>query len=346
LLKHESHYWKVGFVALVVAGSVHLFFIPLFFFMELPVLAAANVVSVAVYLFAIFGLGERTLMTQDDRAIGWLVYTELIFHAILATYYLGLESGFYYYVYILAILPFFTKRYALITQIIRLAGIIAVSLFLNIYFRDHQPLLGRMREYALMFGNINLTLFLLILGGLVILYSRHEQEHYTTLLNRSLADPLTGLYNRLFIVEYSEKFFANKTIHTVSPALIVIDIDHFKSINDTYGHTFGDLVIQRAGEHIKEYVGTHAHLSRWGGEEFVVLIPDTTRDSLEKLCKKIIEGFRNERISNGIDSVYITLTCGAALRNDAENFSELFIKADNALYEGKQAGRDRYVIAT
>ena len=346
LLKHENHYWKVGFIALVLAATMHLLFIPLFFFLKLYVLACANVGSVLVYLYAIFGLGDKTLITHDDRVIGWLVYAELIGHAVLATYYLGLESGFHYYIYTLAILPFFTQRYALKTQLLRLFGIIAVSLFLNIHFREHQPLHGIARQYIFVLGNINLVLFLLISSGLVLLYSQHEQKHYIQLKNRSILDPLTGLYNRRFMVEYSEKFFTSNTANTVTPALLIIDIDHFKHVNDRYGHTLGDYVIQHTANMIRETVGKNAYTSRWGGEEFLALIPDITPDALETLCRNIVQIFHSHPLTTEKTKIDITITCGAALRNANESFSELFIRADTALYQGKVSGRDRYIIST
>jgi len=228
---------------------------------------------------------------------------------------------------------------------LRLAGIIAVSLFLNIYFREHQPLHGITRQYIFILGNINLVLFLLISSGLILLYSRYEQKHYDHLKNRSLLDPLTGLYNRRFMVEYSEKFFASKTAKPLLPAMLVIDIDHFKSINDRYGHTLGDCVIAHTAKVIKVCVGTHAHTSRWGGEEFVVLIPNTSKKALETLCHTIVTAFDKNPVVCETTNIHVTVTCGAALRNANETFSELFIKADTALYEGKVSGRNQYVIS-
>ena len=323
---------------------MHLAFIFLFLYLKLYLLAGANVVSVLVYLYAIFGLADKTLIAHDDRTIGWLVYGEIILHALLATYYLGLDSGFHYYIYVLAMLPFFTQRYALKTQLLRLMGIVAVSLFLNIHFREYQPLHGIAQHYIVVLGNINLSLFLLISSGLALLYSQHEQKHYKQLKNRSMLDPLTGLYNRLFMIEYSEAFFINKTTDTLSPALIVIDIDHFKSINDRYGHTYGDHVIQHTAKTICNIVDSHAYTSRWGGEEFVTLIPDISPEMLDKLCHTLVNTFYNQPVMIDGADIKITVTCGAALREAQESFSELFIRADSALYKGKVAGRNRYVI--
>jgi len=319
-------------------------FIPLFLFFDIPVLAAINVLSVAVYAYCIYGLGENTLITHDDRTIGWLVYAELLIHSCIATYFLGLESGFQYYVYILAILPFFTINYSPAAHIIRLAGIIIVSLFLNIYFRDHHPLLNIDKEYVFIFGNLNLTLFLLISSIFIYIFTRTSNEYHNNLLQHSIIDPLTGLYNRRYTNEYIERLMQKKSEHDPI-SLLIIDIDDFKSINDNYGHDFGDKVIQEVAKSLKSCVGTHNIVARWGGEEFVILFTSYDAKALEESAQKIVETIPKNKITSGEISVSVTVTCGGVTRQDEETFSQLFIKADEALYRGKHSGKNCYVYA-
>ena len=330
----------MGFIGLVLAGVMHLLFIPLFLLLGVWELSLVNAFSVLVYAYAIFVLGDKTLMTHDDRAIGWLVYGELILHGIVATYYLGLESGFHLYIYTLAMLPFFTQRYSAPVQIARLAGIIVVSLFLNVYFRDYQPLAGVAREYVFVLGNVNLVLFLLITSILIYLYTQSEAVHYDRLFHRSNIDPLTGMYNRRYLAEYCEKVFQNKVTQDCSSALLVIDIDHFKSINDTYGHHFGDFVIQKAADIISQTIGDTGITARWGGEEFVVFLPETDTEKLREAGEKVLDSFRGTVISDGKYALAVSVTCGGAVRQRGESFTELFIQADEALYRGKSSGRN------
>ncbi len=319
---------------------MHLLFIPLFLLLGVWELSLVNIFSVLLYAYAIFVLGDKTLMTHDDRTIGWLVYGELILHGIVATYYLGLESGFHLYIYTLAMLPFFTQRYSAPVQIVRLGGIIVVALFLNVYFRDYQPLAGVAREYVFVLGNVNLVLFLLITSILIYLYTQSETVHYDRLFHRSNIDPLTGVYNRRYLAEYCEKIFQNKVTQNRSAALLVIDIDHFKSINDTYGHHFGDFVIGKAADIISETIGDTGITARWGGEEFVVFLPEADTEKLRQTGERILDRFRGTTISNGKHALAVSVTCGGAVRQRGESFTELFIQADEVLYRGKSAGRD------
>ena len=329
----------------MIAGLTHLTFIPLFFFLDIPVLAVINIFSVAVYAYCIYGLGDSTLMTHDDRMIGWLVYAELLIHSSVATYFLGLESGFHYYIYILAILPFFTSRYSLSIHLTRLAGIIIVALFLNNYFRDHHPALQIDRNYIFILGNLNLTIFLLLSSFFIYIYAQRSDEYHNDLLQHSIIDPLTGLYNRRYMNEYMDRLLQRDSKDTTL-SLLVIDIDDFKQINDTYGHDFGDRVIQEVSQILKACVGTHTVVSRWGGEEFIILFTSYNKEeTLESIAKKIIKKVAAHHMTIQDNEISVTLTCGGVTREAQESFSQLFIKADEALYHGKRSGKNCYVSA-
>jgi diguanylate cyclase (GGDEF)-like protein len=145
--------------------------------------------------------------------------------------------------------------------------------------------------------------------------------------------------------EYIERLFQNSP-EQCPVSLLIIDIDDFKMVNDTYGHDFGDKVIQEIAGIIKACVGTQNIVARWGGEEYLVLftscydatqLQQTAEEILTKVSEQVI-GYQNTAIS-------VTVTCGGVIREDAESFSQLFIKADEALYKGKREGKNRYIYA-
>ena len=111
MLNHTHFYWKIGFLGVAISGVVHLFFLFLFLYMDIPLLAAINLISVIIYWYSIYGLGKEAIETGDDSIIGWLIYLELIGHNLLAAWTLGREAGFQYYLYIPAFLPFFIINY-------------------------------------------------------------------------------------------------------------------------------------------------------------------------------------------------------------------------------------------
>ncbi len=344
LLKHENHYWYIGFVALVTALTVHALFIPLFWMLGVRQLALLNVGSVAIYLYCLFGLADKTLMTHNDRAIGWLVYFELLIHAFAATYYLGTPSGFHYYVYLLVLLPFFTQTQTKREFIVRLAGIVGISFYIRRHFTHPQPFVDIPDEIIMFMGDLNLISFLLIGAIIVYLYTAHEKRYTDDLVQHSLVDPLTSLYNRRYFGEYAEKMFANKTFKERTVALSIVDIDHFKSINDRYGHESGDIVIKEVAQRLKSLSGSRTLVSRWGGEEFALLHWDTDKVSLERTMHEIVSRIAAKPIDIGETAIEVTVTAGSALRKENEIFRDLFVRADEALYTGKRNGRNTAVV--
>ena len=344
-LKHEDYYWNIGFYALLVAGITHLLFIPLFFFLNIPVLALVNILSVAIYFYSIFYLGLDAIRSKNDKFIGWLVYGELLTHGILASYYLGLESGFHYYIYVLAFLPFFTFNYSVFIRTIRLIGIIATSILLNTYLNNYSPPVVINEQYLSFIGNLNLLVFLLIASGLSYLYTLSANAHQNNLLHYSTIDSLTELYNRRYLISIVKREMKQSVRVHKDISLLIIDIDYFKKINDTYGHTIGDSVIINLARTLKSTVRPENIVSRWGGEEFVILLPNCNAEELTIVATRlrleiaqIVTLYNEEEIS-------ITVTIGGATLLKDESFDQFISRADKALYRGKEKGRNCYISA-
>ncbi len=335
LLKHENHYWKVGFWGLVVADVLHLLFIPLFLFLHVPVLAAINVVSVGMYAYAIFGLGDQVLITHDDTAVGWIVYAELLLHGLAATYYLGCESGFQYYIYLLALLPFFVPNQTLPVYLLRFGGIVGASLFIQWYFRSPRAEIDP--AYIRLLGYANLTVFLSVAGLIVYFYTRFESEYRRLLISRSQKDTLTGLWTRQYFSSFKTSWFSNHHTKGKKAGLLIIDIDNFKSVNDRYGHIVGDHVIEQVASSIQTLLRPDDVAVRWGGDEFIVFLPDVDERALGGIGRTVVQ-----RVREKVDET--TVTCGGALLRSEESFSDLFVRADEALYRAKTEGRNRCII--
>jgi diguanylate cyclase (GGDEF)-like protein len=145
--------------------------------------------------------------------------------------------------------------------------------------------------------------------------------------------------------EYIDRLLQKKSDHD-SIALLVVDIDDFKIVNDTYGHDFGDKVIQEVAKILKESIDSHSIVSRWGGEEYLVLFTSYDAERLHKTAKQIVETISKQIIRHEDTAISVTVTCGGICRENSESFSQLFIKADEALYKGKREGKNRYVYAS
>lgn len=162
----------------------------------------------------------------------------------------------------------------------------------------------------------------------------------------SITDALTGLLNRRGMeVEMTHVF---NTTQEVPAALLVLDIDHFKNINDTYGHAVGDVMIRRVAEMLSGMVPSDAVSARFGGEEFVVLLPGASPHQAHLIGEKIRESIEKLRLVRRHDKLAIsafTISIGVAARSVSDTFDHLFERADKALYDAKTGGRNRVVMA-
>ncbi len=334
-LQIENFYWKVGFYGLVLAGVFHALFIPLFLYLGLPVMAAVNVLSVAVYWYAIFGLGMRTLDTGDDGLIGWLVYFELTGHNLLASWYLGSAAGFQYYIYILAVIPFFVFTYPRAVYTARIAFVIALALLIDAHpaFAYAKITISATMLHAL--HHFNLLVFLSVLSLLSYLYAVHARTHQSTLEEGAARDHLTGLFNRRQISRRSAR-----ALETGRAGVLLIDIDHFKRVNDTYGHACGDRTIVHVARLLRREEGEGVVAARWGGEEFLLLFERTDEAGLQRTAERIRRAVESDAVPLKTAVLKITVTVGGAVMREGESFDDLLHRADRALYEGKNAGRN------
>lgn len=166
------------------------------------------------------------------------------------------------------------------------------------------------------------------------------------LINAAQHDPLTGLRLRGGIenefIQVQKICRRNNTQMYVG----IIDVDHFKRVNDAYGHPVGDMVLRHLADTLKSTVRPNEPLFRWGGEEFLLLIQCQTREAATTAAKRIVQSVRSAPapIQQG-DPLALTVTMGLAQVRGDETMASAIKRADRALYAGKEAGRDRYVIA-
>ncbi len=163
----------------------------------------------------------------------------------------------------------------------------------------------------------------------------------------ALTDPLTGLYNRRFFARRLEEEISRAKRNGTSVALLMLDIDHFKMINDTFGHDFGDQVLKGIASTLRSCFRMHDAVVRYGGEEFVVLLGDASEAGARRAGEKIREEVERQAFYAGGAPVSVTVsvgvfgTSGGALLQEAGEYTG---NADVALYEAKESGRNRVVV--
>lgn len=163
----------------------------------------------------------------------------------------------------------------------------------------------------------------------------------------ALADGLTGLVNRRgFDIALKDLVAGREGDEGLS--LLIVDIDHFKRVNDNYGHVFGDKVIRAVAQILKDNVKGKDTAARYGGEEFVILLPDTPLGGARFLAEKIratVERCRIKRSDSKEVVANVTVSLGVACHNGKESPAEFVARVDAALYESKNGGRNRVTIA-
>ena len=177
------------------------------------------------------------------------------------------------------------------------------------------------------------------------LESKHEQ-----LQKQALHDPLTKVYNRQFFDETLNLESQRCCRYAAPLGVLFIDIDHFKRLNDTYGHQFGDEVLVKVAAAMKEVLRNSDTLARYGGEEFVILASEPTEKGIAKLAERLRTRIADEKLMFGEKAVQVTASIGAAItiptRNATDIGKQLLASADEAMYESKQGGRNQFHVRT
>lgn len=167
------------------------------------------------------------------------------------------------------------------------------------------------------------------------------------LRSQALRDPLTGLYNRRFVEEWIAREVSRTDRDSSSLGVLLLDIDHFKPVNDTFGHDVGDQVLASVADAIAGAVREGDVACRYGGEEFLVLLPGITRSALRARAEDMRAAVAAVRAVHGDDVLpSVTVSIGAGLSPDHGHTAEQLIRAaDDALYAAKHGGRDQVRIA-
>jgi len=170
----------------------------------------------------------------------------------------------------------------------------------------------------------------------------------TKLRDSSFKDTMTGLYNRRFLEEFIKKVTNQAHRNNDTYGVMMIDIDHFKEVNDTYGHDMGDKVIAKVGMILQENIRKADLAIRYGGEEFLVLLHNPTREGLQKVARKIHQEFAHFSFVIGNDKeLHKTLSIGTSqFPEDAQSILQCIKYADIALYKAKTTGRNKIVSFT
>mgnify|MGYP002335932427 CR=1 FL=1 len=172
------------------------------------------------------------------------------------------------------------------------------------------------------------------------------QDRSRVLQRETEIDSGTGLANRRHILEVLETAIAHAQREQTPLGLIMADLDWFKLINDTYGHLAGDKVLRTVAERIHGVIREFDQVGRYGGEEFLIILPNKPHAVIKKIAERILAAVKRTPIRCGDElDLYVTISLGGASLRAGDSLSSLIARPDAALYEAKNAGRDRIVFS-
>lgn len=335
-----NHYWGFAKRALRAALLGHLLFLVLFYQIGANLLVAVNLGSIAVYAVCIWLVDHKRY-----TAIMLLVRIELLVHAALASWTVGWDSGFHYYALLPPLLLFINERRIAVPTLAHATLLIILYIALDAWLSQRPPQQVVNAQVLQAVRYFNIASYLGTMAYLIYLYSTAVMAAEQCLSRMATTDTLTGLKNRRRIIEIAE-YEENRNKRSCRPfAVIIADLDNFKTINDTYGHACGDRVLKQVAQILRDCVRPEDCVGRWGGEEFVMLLPETAIEDAARVGERIRQAVAALKIFCGTTQVPVTITLGVSECGMDENFDQCVARADAALYRGKSGGRNRTEMA-
>jgi diguanylate cyclase (GGDEF)-like protein/PAS domain S-box-containing protein len=187
-----------------------------------------------------------------------------------------------------------------------------------------------------------------VIGGVELFLEasnqRTSESRIIELEKMAMLDRLTQIPNRNYLDKEIERRLEENRLYNLPFGLLFMDIDHFKSFNDTYGHEIGDRVLTFVANTLVGSTRPTDVFGRWGGEEFVGILPGVNRQGMETLGNRLRLLVENSYIMHGHEKLNVTISVGACLGQNDDTIESLLRRADSLLYESKKAGRNRLTI--
>jgi diguanylate cyclase (GGDEF)-like protein len=318
----------------------HIAFITLFWLTNVTPMALANVASILTYLLAL-------RLIHSDRYVAALnlMAVEICAHAVAGVIVVGWDSGFHFYLLMTIPVVLANPRSRWAVKIGMALVISTVYLGLGWASRHASPVAPMDATTLLQLHEFNLLGTIFVLSSLTVVYVRLIDSAEARLHELATTDALTGLMNRRSILEAiaREQALRQRKPHHLS--LILVDIDHFKKINDTHGHATGDTALKAVAGILRKCMREMDYVARWGGEEFLVVQPHADKAQSQLAAERLRAAVEAESLPGDGQPIRLTITLGLTELGTEEQMDQGLQRADAALYEGKHQGRNRVVPA-
>lgn len=294
--------------------------------LQLPTLIVLNLMSILVFLY----ICTLILKTQFKTAV-LLITVIILVSIIIHTGVFGSKSGFHMLIWPLACL--FATNSTVKVSTGQNFTVLAFVTFISLQY--FIPATTEVSFYS------NSLLFFLFVGGTILVVamtsmSKSLSTRRNKLVRLANRDNLTDLYNRRFFSSFLSYQLEVALREKRSFTLAMADIDHFKSINDKHGHDKGDEVLKAVANCFKLYLAQHDAACRWGGEEFLIYLPESKVENAER----VVEAIASVISTTTIGDLAITMSFGLVESDGNETLDEILQRVDALMYQAKSQGRD------
>lgn len=309
------------------------------------------ILSIAIPCFAVFCLSVYMTYSDRTRYASWSTFVATMLWILSMVHLLGWDCGVQHFLFVLVAYCFILNTRSQKANVGIAVGLCLCRIGLYFYTKGHIPefvMDGLVSSVLQILNTVTIfTLFVVMIGA----FSKdaNEMDRKLVVYNEKLkemasVDPLTGLRNRRSILQYADKCVSqyNKGM-SLALSVAIGDIDHFKQINDTYGHENGDIVLRQVSNIFMEFMKGKGYVGRWGGEEFLFVFPGLNGDEALVQLSKLQQQIRNMPSISEKENITVTMTWGLEEYSDRSGLAATINEADKKLYIGKEAGRDRVI---
>jgi len=328
-------FWDIV-TSIVLAASIGDLLLFIFFsFIPSAFQHALNLTAFAVWTAILLLLKRRY-----NRTAMVLIWVASFTHTTIGTLLTGWDSGYYFYLvmFIPTIIIGTPTRIAYGLLGILLAFYMTLFLVMQVV-PPIQPISHRALCELQVY---NACVLFVMISYFVFMYHRLATKSEQDLKRLATTDALTGLFNRRYAREMALREVGLFERGSRDVSYIIADIDHFKMINDQFGHQVGDMALVAVSDALRSVTRAQDVLARWGGEEFLFVLPATPRAGAVTLANRVRDVLARMDPIPGVGTV--TLTFGISSQRKKETFDAAIVRADKALYDGKRAGRNCVVV--
>ena len=306
----------------------HIIFMPIFYFLGNSTVVIINGIAIIVDIVAVI-LNRKGYMKLASSI--WLL--AIFVHSFYSIIVFGWEHGYQYYFLTLVAVVFFA-RWSIILRGIITFGLCMIELYMFQYTEVHKPITASSESTIYVMHIFNVGANFLALAYASLYYRKYSEQMEQRLYDLANTDMLTGISNRRAFEQYAKRIIEDATNSKKQYALLLLDIDYFKKINDTFGHAAGDAVLQQLGKVFTESLRQSDIFGRVGGEEFAILLNKvsyTEAVQIAERLRKIIE--KHNFLVEGIGKIDVTVSIGLTMHKEHnENLSTVMIRSIKAIY--------------